>query len=102
MHLPYIPKQFYKTPLAVLGYVWDWSRWLTQRGDTIASVEFLCDKTGLTFGTPVNVAGVITVPISGGVLKEKYFVTCKITTTGLGVAGVLVNTRSMVLCIVNM
>jgi hypothetical protein len=97
MHLPYIPKRFYKTPTADLGYVWDWARWLLKRGDTIASVVITAD--GLTVSEVSHAAGVVTAKIGGGVPKAKYTANCKITTTGLGAAGVLTNDRSIIITI---
>lgn len=100
MHLPYIPKRFYKTPQAVLGYEWDWSRWLTKRGESIASVEITA--TGLAVGAITHALGIVTVSLGGGVVGQKYTVTCKITTTGVKPAGVLVNTRSIVVAVKDM
>lgn len=97
MHLPYIPKRFYKSPAAALGYEWDWARWLLKRGDTISSVEVTAE--GLTVSDVSHAAGVVTAKIGGGVAKGKYTANCKITTTGLGAAGVLTNDRSIIITI---
>lgn len=97
MHLPYIPKRFYKTAKASLGYEWVWTRWLLKRGDTIASVEVIAD--GLTVSDVSHAAGIVTAKLGGGVLKSTYTATCKITTTGTGPAGVLTNDRSIIITI---
>lgn len=93
----YIPKHFYKSPASVLAYEFDWGPWLTRRGDTIASIQITA--VGLIVATSSFLGPIVTVSIAGGVLKAKYTVNCKITTTGSTPAGVLVNERSIVISI---
>lgn len=100
MHLPYIPKRFYKSPTASLGYEWNWVRWLLNRGDTIASVEITAE--GLSISNVGHAAGIVTAKLGGGVVGTKYTANCKITTVGSGAAGVLTNDRSIILTIRNM
>lgn len=73
--------KFKKDPDATLDYEFDWSAWLLDVSDTIASV------TWVLTGTLVKVSSsftslTATAFISGGTEGEDETLTCRITTTG--------------------
>ena len=95
MKLPYIPQRFSKSPAAVLGYEWDWSRWLADRKDSIASIVVTAE--GLTVGSVTQANGIVTAVIGGGVDKAQYLVNCKIVTVGADPIGPLTQDRTFIL-----
>lgn len=97
MHLPYIPKRFYKTPGSTLAYKWNWTRWLAKRQDTISTAQVTV--AGLSATNVSHANGIVTASISGGVVGSRYTATCRITTVGSSPAGVLIEERSIVLTI---
>lgn len=73
--------KFKKDPHATLDYEFDWSAWLLDVSDTIASVTWVLS------GTLVNVSSsfttlTATIFVSGGTEGEDETLTCRITTTG--------------------
>ncbi|MFI1371363.1 hypothetical protein ACH4UY_05035 [Streptomyces longwoodensis] len=85
---------FIKDPAARLDYSWDWSKWLAEVADTIASATVLV-PLGLTqVGVPVVGDKVVTQRVEGGVLDSVYTLVCQITT-----AGGLIDERSIHLTI---
>lgn len=73
--------RFYKQPVDVLDYDFDFSDWLTDRADTILSFTVTAD-TGLTVGDTSTVDGVVKVFLSGGTSGQQYKVTCTVVTNG--------------------
>lgn len=77
--------KFTKQPVEVLDYEFDFSAWLTDRSDTIASqtVTAATDTAGataLTISSISNASGVVHFFAAGGTDGAKYEVTCTITT----------------------
>lgn len=64
---------------ARLDFAVDWTAWLVAP-DTIASVQWLPDP-GITVDTPTLAGAKATVWISGGMARQRYGVTCRVTTT---------------------
>lgn len=69
-----------KDPDATLDYAWDWSAWLAEAGDTIASHSVT--GSGIAIGATSAASGVVTARISGGTAGATVLVTCSITTAG--------------------
>lgn len=72
-----------KDPDAVLDYSFDWTAWLLDVTDTIASVSAVCVGVILDPGhNPTFSGGVATVWVKGGVVgsEEKPSLTCRIVT----------------------
>ena len=72
---------FTKDPQAVLDYTIDWTKWLDEVGDSIATSTWIV-PTGLTKVTETNTTKLATVWLSGGTVGENYTVTNRITTVG--------------------
>jgi hypothetical protein len=71
---------FPKDPNATLDYSLDFTDWLTQAGDSIASVLAL--PVGCTLAQDASfTGGVVTAFVSGGVVDEDASVTFRVTTT---------------------
>lgn len=77
---------FNKQPDEVLDYDFDFSEWLTERDDTIASVTAEAEP-GLTLpatvdsvDNPSHANGIVKVFTSGGTDKARYKVTVTVTT----------------------
>lgn len=70
-----------KDPNAELDYVMDWSEWLTDISDTLASSDWTAE-TGITIESDSNTTTRTTVWLSGGTANETYRVTNRIVTTG--------------------
>lgn len=70
---------FTKDPQAVLDYSVDWTKWLDEVGDTIATSTWIV-PTGLTKVTETNTTKLATVWLSGGTEGTNYTVTNRITT----------------------
>lgn len=70
-----------KDPSAVLDYVFDWTDWLAEVGDAIASYSVTVD--GVTKDSDSRVGARVTVWVSGGVATagEVASITCSVTTT---------------------
>lgn len=73
--------KFEKQPADVLDYDFDYSDWLDDRSDTIATYNVVAE-TGLTVGLVTAISGVVKVFLSGGTDGQTYKVTCTVTTTG--------------------
>lgn len=69
-----------KDPDAVLDYSWDWSDWLDDIGDSIASANVLV--SGVTKDSQSVSAGVVTAFLSGGTRDTYATATCRIVTAG--------------------
>lgn len=78
-----------KDPTSNINYAWDWTAWLADRGDTIASSTWTASD-GLTVAGSSIDGNVTKVVLQGGVAGYTYIVTNRMTTT----AG-LVEPRSM-------
>lgn len=68
---------------AAKDWAWDWTEWLPE-GDTIASQE-LAVSDGLTAGTPVAAAGVVTATLTCSAdapVGSRQRATCTVTTAG--------------------
>ena len=70
---------FIKDPEAVLDYTLDWTKWLDEAGDIIATSTWIV-PTGLTKVTETNTTKLATVWLSGGTAGTNYTVTNRITT----------------------
>ena len=75
---------FHKDPQAKLDYSFDWREWLG--ADTISAFLLLVDPvtaTGMTVATvppQVQVGGIVTFWLQGGVEGDAYNVTCRVST----------------------
>jgi hypothetical protein len=70
-----------KQPADNLDYDFDFTDWLADRNDTIASQVITADP-GITVGTVTHLNGFVKVFLSGGTDGNSYKVTCTMTTTG--------------------
>jgi len=70
---------FNKDPQAVLDYTIDWTKWLDEVGDSIATSTWIV-PTGLTKVTETNTTKLATVWLSGGTAGTNYTVTNRIMT----------------------
>lgn len=69
-----------KDPDAVLDFVFDWSDWL-EEGESIDSYDLSVSPSGsLAVDSDSESSGVITVWLSGGTARNRYLLSCKITT----------------------
>lgn len=69
-----------KDPSELLDYSWDWSPWLAEVGDTIASATVTSDD-GLTIvGESIITDTMVTQRVSGGALNASCTIVCQITT----------------------
>lgn len=87
---------YIKDPSATLDYSWDWSAWLDEVGDTIASATVTVPAGLTAVGVPVVAEDVVTQRVSGGTVDDAYTLVCQITT----VDG-LVDERSIYLTVSN-
>src|SRR4051812_35985536 len=70
-----------KDPSAKLDYPFDWTRWLTPLGDTIASVVWVAEAPLIVDGVKSgNDTTHATAWVSGGTVGKKHRLTCRITT----------------------
>lgn len=67
-----------KDPDAVLDYVFDWTDWLTENGDAIASYTVTVD--GVTKDSDSRVGARVTAWVSGGTVGTTASVTCRVVT----------------------
>jgi hypothetical protein len=67
-----------KDPDAVLDYSWDWTDWLADVADTIASHEITV--SGVTLNSSSNDGQIVTAVLSGGTLGQTAQAQCRITT----------------------
>lgn len=72
---------FIKDPADVRDYTRDWTPWLTDREDEIASSTWTADD-GITVDDSTSDTLTATVWLSGGTAGETYTVTNRITTEG--------------------
>ena len=70
---------FTKDPQAVLDYTIDWTKWLDEVGDAIATSTWVV-PSGLTKVTETNTSKIATVWLSSGTDGTNYTVTNRITT----------------------
>lgn len=72
-----------KDPDSVLDYTFDWTSWLAEKSDTIASYAVAVDEgDGLAIDSHSRSGGVVTVWLSGGTEGTTYLVRCRVVTTG--------------------
>lgn len=71
-------KRFTKDPDAVLDYKWDWVKWL-QDAESIISHSMEADP-GITIDSSDHTATAVIAWLSGGTVKGRYRVRCRITT----------------------
>lgn len=76
-----MPSTHEKTPGEVLDYEADWSGWMTEESDTIASSTWSAE-TGITIDSESNTTTLATVTLSGGKANRTYEVTNTVTTAG--------------------
>lgn len=67
-----------KDPQAVLDYVFDWTDWLAENGDAIASYSVTVD--GVTKDSDSRVGARVTAWLSGGTVDTIASVTCRVVT----------------------
>lgn len=72
---------FKKDQDSVLDYSFDWTAWLFDINDTIASVSWAPD-TGLTVSSSSHTDATATAFVSGGAVGDVLKLTCRIVTTG--------------------
>lgn len=65
---------------ARLDYIWDWTAWLADISDTIASHVITVD-TGITADSSAVISGTVAAFIAGGTVGTTYRASCRITTT---------------------
>lgn len=70
-----------KDPDATLDYYFNWTDWLAQIGETIATSSVTV-PAGLTKESESDDGQVVTVWLSGGTAGERYEVVNSVTTTG--------------------
>ena len=71
----------YKDPSERLDYVIDWSPWLAESSDTIASA--VCSYSGVSeYAAPIVTSTTVRIWVDGGVDKSNATVTCQVTTAG--------------------
>lgn len=76
-------KTFYKDPDATLDYIWDWSDWLGDDGDTLSSHIFTSSHPlELTVEISEHSPQTATVWLKGGLSYSSYKVTCHVQTFG--------------------
>lgn len=71
-----------KDPDEITDYTFDWTLWLAEVVDTIASVAFIVDSPLINVGYEF-VGNKATVFVAGGAIGKKYPVTCRITTNSV-------------------
>jgi hypothetical protein len=70
-----------KDPAATLDYSFDWTPWLTDAADSIASYSVMATGPGgATISTHSNTGGVVTAWVAGGVPGRTSVLTCHIIT----------------------
>lgn len=70
-----------KDPDAVLDYTFDWTAWLDDVADSIATRQVIV-PTGITLNSSAIAGKKVIAWIAGGTAGQKYQVTCRITTAG--------------------
>lgn len=73
---------YVQDPAARLDYTWDWSAWLADVGDTIASATVTVPAGLTAVEAPVVGSTAVTQRVSGGALSDTYRLVCQITTVG--------------------
>jgi RNA-binding protein YlmH len=73
---------FYKDTNAKLDYIFDWSDWLGEDNDTIATHFVFPSSPALIVDTTEATDTTVTAWISGGAPYTTYTVTCRIHTMG--------------------
>lgn len=75
---------FTKDPDDVLDYTWNFTEFLAEITDTIASKSFIVEDVSMTVGNSqiVDSAKRVTAMISGGTLDNVFGITCRIVTAG--------------------
>lgn len=71
-----------KDPDAILDYSQDWSAWLEDSDDALASVVVTPNGTMTVVGSPQIASGVVTARLEGGVAGSTESVTYHIVTVG--------------------
>lgn len=72
-------KDHKKDPDAVLDWVFDWNKWLSEF-ETITVSLFIVDP-GITVNSSTHTTKTATVWLAGGTEGQVYRVTCRVTTT---------------------
>ncbi len=67
-----------KDPTATLDYIFDWTAWLAESADSIASA--VVTAAGATVLASSNTSDLVTARVSGGVIGQTVALTCTITT----------------------
>jgi hypothetical protein len=69
-----------KDPDAELDYAFDWTDWLAESGDTIASASVSADNGAEVFQIDILGGTVVRAWVRGGDVGTKVSLTCEITT----------------------
>lgn len=77
-----MPNSFIKDPAALLDYTWDWSEWLAEVTDTIASATVAVPDGLTAVGSPTVDDTAVTQRVSGGAVDGAYTMVCQVTTVG--------------------
>ncbi|MGW5175934.1 phage fiber-tail adaptor protein [Streptomyces sp. NPDC004082] len=86
--------EYVKDPAARLDYSWDWTLWLADVVDTIASATVVVPEGLDAVDAPVIDDTVVTQRVEGGAVGSTYKMVCQITT-----ASGLIDERSIDLTI---
>ena len=70
-----------KDPNAVLDYTFDWTAWLDDVADTIATRQVVV-PSGITLDSSSIAGKKVIAWLSGGTAGQTYQITCRITTAG--------------------
>jgi hypothetical protein len=71
-----------KAPDAVLEYAFDWSDWLAESGDELATVD-VTPVGDVVVSNVGEEAGVVSLLASGGTIGSEAGVTCRVVTTSV-------------------
>jgi hypothetical protein len=72
-------RKYIKDPDAVLDYTYDWSSFLAD-GEVIVEHEIFLSGDDITLDVSTADNTTVTVWLSGGIVREYYYITCRITT----------------------
>lgn len=86
--------EYIKDPAARLPYTWDWTPWLEDVTDTIASATVVVPEGLVAVEAPIVDDTMVTQRVEGGAVGSTYRMVCQITT-----AGGLIDERSIDLTI---
>lgn len=74
--------KFEKQPADVLDYDFDYSDWLDDRADSIATATVVADRAGISVTNVAHAFGVVKAYVAGGTNGQSYKLTCTVITAG--------------------